>query len=80
MMRDERLTDDPDALEAPRDPLTLTYAAKIAGLSVRTVHAHADRGRLKTARSGHIRYTTRRWLDAYLAQWRVVRRRRRDQS
>jgi MerR HTH family regulatory protein len=71
----DRLTDDPDALEAPRDPITLAQAAQIAGLSVKTVRTHAERGHLKTARSGHRRFTTRRWLDAYLIRWRAKRNR-----
>src|SRR6266851_5501639 len=32
MVDDERLSDDPDLLEAPRDPITLDWAARIAAL------------------------------------------------
>ena len=71
MVDDERLSDDPDLLEAPRDPITLDWAARIAGLSTQTIRTHADRGTLKTARLGHIRYTTRRWLDVYLMHRRA---------
>lgn len=78
MAHDGHLADEADALEAPRDPISLEHAARIAGLSVQTIYTHTERGRLKTARQGHRRYTTRRWLDAYLTQRSAGRMRHGD--
>ena len=46
--------------------ITLRRAATIAGLSVATLRAQAQAGKLRTHRIGIERLTTRRWLHDYL--------------
>jgi predicted HTH domain antitoxin len=55
-------------LEAPDDPISLTRAAELAGLSPNTIRAQVRKGRLQILRYGHERLTTRRLLHQYLTE------------
>jgi hypothetical protein len=53
-------------LEDPDEDITLRRAAALSGLSKATLHVQARAGKLQTIQPTRIRYTTRRWLHAYL--------------
>jgi hypothetical protein len=60
------------------DYITLSQAAELAGYkSVRPLQLAAQQGRLKTIKLGpRVQFTTRAWLDQYLAELRQGRYRR----
>lgn len=47
------------------EPITLTTAAKEAGVTRETLRRHANRGTLKVTKRGTRNYTTRAWLRAW---------------
>jgi hypothetical protein len=53
-------------LEGPDEHITLRRAAQISGLSGDTLSRAGHAGRLQMVQVGWHRYTTRRWLHAYL--------------
>ena len=54
-------------LPAPGGFLTLSQAAEIAGLSPQTLRIQAGAGRLRAEKRGRDWFTTRAWLNEYLA-------------
>jgi hypothetical protein len=53
-------------LEGPDEHITLRRAAQMSGISRDTLSHAGHTGRLQMVQVGWHRYTTRRWLHAYL--------------